>query len=138
MNTQTIEPQTPVIFPIIEPHNLPTFTKGLQAFVKQYLSEYEVENVERVTEFLFENHSLTDLLLEVPMQIRTYFGDNQRLKLEVLTEPDFPASKELWVEVLTALSAKEARQIMDTFDEKWWFDNMDRADCKLSIGLEYV
>lgn len=100
--------------------------------------DYEIKNPAQVAEFIGENLFLLELLEEIPSEIFVYFGNDQRLQLEILSEPDFPGSKELWVSVLTELSAQEARQIMDKFDQNWWLGNLDRADCKLNIALKYV
>ncbi len=100
--------------------------------------DYEIKNPAQVAEFIGENLFLLELLEEIPSEIFVHFGNNQRLQLEILSEPDFPDSKELWVSVLTELSAQKARQIMDKFDQNWWLGNLDRADCKLNIALQYV
>jgi hypothetical protein len=100
--------------------------------------DYIIKNPQEVFDFIGENLFLLELLEEIPTQIFLYFGKNQKLNLEILREPDFPDSKELWVSVLTEISAQESRQLMDKFDENWWLKNLDRADCKLNVTLKYV
>jgi hypothetical protein len=100
--------------------------------------DYVIKNPSEVADFIGENLFLLELLEEIPDQIFRCFGYNQKLRLEILSEPDFPDSIELWVSVLTELSALESRQIMDKFDENWWLDNLDRADCKLNVTVKYV
>ncbi|MBA3693798.1 MAG: hypothetical protein H0W77_10235 [Acidobacteria bacterium] len=99
---------------------------------------YEIAKVEDVKGFISRNSFLTPLLKEIPNKIYQYFGSSQKLALEVLHEPDFPQSSELWILVLTELSAKEARSIMNKFDKDWWLKNLYKADCKLNVGIEYV
>lgn len=103
------------------------------------LSEkYEIQKTDEVKSFLSKNRFLISLLEEIPNKIYQYFGNDQKLALQVLYEPDFPESSELWVLIMTELSAKKARLIMNEFDKNWWLKNLYKADCKLNIGLEYV
>ena len=138
MNTQTIETPPSILLHSVEPENLPYSAESLQVFIKQNFDEYEVKDTARVSEFLYENQFLMNLLAEIPWQIRQYFGNSPRLKLEILSEHDFHASKELWISILTKLSAEEALPFLDKFDEEWWLENMDRANHKLNITLEFV
>ena len=73
---------------------------------------------------------MISLVEEIPNKIYQYFGSGQELALQVLYEPDFPESSELWILVLTELSAKEARSIMNRFDKEWWLENLHKANCK--------
>ena len=99
---------------------------------------YEIAESESIKSFLSKNRLLILLLEEIPSKISQYFGHNQKLSLKISHEPDFPQSFELWVFILTELSAKEAFPILEKFDEDWWLENLDRADCKLNISLEYI
>lgn len=100
--------------------------------------KYEISNFEEVKSFLSKNRFLISLLKEIPSKIYQYFGNSQKLALQVLYEPDFPDSSELWILVKTELTAKQARPIMDTFDEDWWLENLSQTACKLNVGIEYV
>lgn len=100
--------------------------------------DYEIKNPEQVAEFIGENLFLLDLLEEIPSKIYQYFGSSQKLSLKISHEPDFPQSPELWIYVLTGLSAKEALPILGKFDEEWWLENMDRSAWKLNINLKFV
>ena len=102
------------------------------------MDEYEVRDVERVTDFLFKNSSLIDLLLEIPAQIRKYFGEEQNLVLSFWLDPEDPAWHHVQVLVPTKFEASKSREKMDKFDWEWWLDNMQRADSKLSISMEFV
>ena len=85
-----------------------------------------------------KNRFLFSLLEEIPNKIYEYFGNNQKLSLKISHEPDFPQSSELWVSILTELSAKEALSILEKFDEEWWLENMDKSAGKLNINLKFV
>ena len=100
--------------------------------------EYDVRNPQEVGKFLRDNLFLFDLLKMIPRQITKYFGKNAKLALELLSEPDFPSSREIFVLILTEDAAENARSKMNKFDQKWWLENIDKANCKLNVSLEYV
>ncbi len=112
--------------------------KTIEEEFSSFARFYEIARVEDVKGFISRNSFLTSLLKEIPNKIHQYFGNNQRLALEVRYEPDFPSSSELWILVLTELPAKEARSIMNKFDKDWWLKNLNKANCKLNVGIEYV
>lgn len=99
---------------------------------------YQLTVSKDVRQFLLKNKFLFSVLKEIPGEVYRYFGDNQKLALKVSYDPDFPQPFELWVLIMTKLSAKEARTKLDKFDKEWWLKNLNRADCKLNIGIEYV
>jgi hypothetical protein len=88
MNLQTIERQAQIVFPLTQEKSSQDFLGGIQNFVKQYLDEYEVRDVERVTDFLLKNPAVIDLLLEIPAQIRKYFGKRQKVVLSFWLDPE--------------------------------------------------
>ena len=100
--------------------------------------EYEIRNPSEVAAFLSENLFLLDLLKVIPGKVRKFFGKNVKFAVELFAEPEMPSSKEIFVLVLTRSGAKEARAKMDEFDRKWWFENLNKANCKLNVSLEYV
>lgn len=91
-----------------------------------------------VSSFLRKNRFLIPLLREIPEKLYGYFGKNQKLALKVSFDSDSPQLSELWILILTELSATEAFPILEKFDEEWWLENLDRTDCKLNISLEYI
>jgi threonyl-tRNA synthetase len=113
-------------------------TKVIDGEVNSLSRKYEISNFEEVKNFISKNRFLIPLLEEIPNKIFQYYGSQQKIALELFYEPDFPQSSKLWVSVLTELSAEEARSIMDKIDGEWWLENIDRAKCKLNIGIDYV
>lgn len=111
---------------------------ALNEKIQALSSSYEINNFEELKLFLSKNRLLISLIEEIPNKIYQYYGRDQKISLEIFYEPDFPQSAELWVSVLTELSAEEARSAMNKFDKEWWLENLSRADCKLNIGIEYV
>ena len=100
--------------------------------------EFEIRNPWEVAGFLSENLFLLDLLKVIPGNLRKFFGKNAKLAVELFIEPEMPSAKEIFVLVLTEKDAKESRAKMDEFDRKWWLGNLDKANCKLNVSLEYV
>ena len=140
MQTQTLDKPVPKVAPYNdvaelidrEVHN--EMLEGINFLAR----EYEVRNPREVGKFLRDNLFLFDLLKLIPSQIAKYFGNNAKLALELLNEPDSPSSREIFVLVLTEEAADKARSRMDKFDQKWWLENLDKANCKLNVSLEYV
>ena len=140
MQTETLEKSTVKITPYNEVAELidrEVHAKTLEQ-INVLAREYEIRNPTEVAAFLSRNKSLIDLLEEIPRKLRKFFGRNVKLAVELFAEPEMPASKEIFVLVITKKDAKEARAKMDEFDQKWWLENMDKADCKLNVSLEYV
>ncbi|CAN5742925.1 hypothetical protein BH24ACI2_BH24ACI2_11180 [soil metagenome] len=137
MNLQTIERQPQIVLPLTQEKSSQGFVEGIQNFVKQYLNEYEVRDVERVTDFLFKNQFLVDVLLEIPAQVRRVFGEDQKLVLSFWLDPEDPTWHHVQVLIPTKNAAKKSSDLMDKFDEEWWLDNCQRVDSKLSISKEY-
>ncbi len=115
-----------------------TFATHTRTHAEHLAQDFIIKKPKEVGEFVSENLYLLDLLEEIPSRIYNYFGANQQLELRVSHEPEFPNSSELWVDILTKLSAKEATQILDKFDADWWLENMERANSKLNITLEFI
>jgi hypothetical protein len=113
-------------------------TKTIIEEINALPSKYEISNFEEVKNFLSKNRFLISLIEEIPSKIYQYFGNGQKLALQILYEPDFPESSELWILVLTELPAKEARSVMNRFDKDWWLKNLHKTNYKLNIGIEYV
>lgn len=140
MQTEALEQTTEKIVPVNETAELidrEIHRKTLEQ-INVLAREYEIRNPSKVAEFLSENLFLLDLLKVIPGKLKKFFGKNTKLAVELLTEPEMPSSKEIFVLVLTKDDAKQARAKMDEFDRKWWFDNLDKANCKLNVSLEYV
>jgi hypothetical protein len=140
MQTETLENQGAFVAPINEVAEL--IDREIHAKTLEQINvlarEYEIRNAPEVALFLRENNFLLDLLEEIPAKLKKFFGGKSKLALELLSEPDFPSLREIFVLVLTEEGAEQARNKMDKFDEKWWLKHLDRAQCKLNVSLEYV
>lgn len=140
MQTETLDKPTAKVAPVNDVAELidrEIHRKTLEQ-INVLAREYEIRNPSKVAEFLSENLFLLDLLKVIPGKLRKFFGKDTKLAVELFAEPEMPSSKEIFVLVLTKNEAKEARAKMDEFDQKWWFENLDKANCKLNVSLEYV
>jgi hypothetical protein len=102
------------------------------------LKSFSITSFDEMKRFIEKHAYLIPLIEEIPSKIFEYFKQGESLSLEIVADPDFPQSSELWISVVTNASASEARPIMNQFDIGWWFENLDRAQCKLNITLDYV
>jgi len=100
--------------------------------------KYRFSKIDEVKNFLSKNQHLISLLEEIPSRIYQHFGNGQGLLLKVSHDPDFPQSSELWVFILTELSAKQALPLLEKFDEEWWLKNLEQTFGKLNISLDYI
>lgn len=140
MQTETLEKTPAKVAPVNDVAEL--IDREIHAKTLEQINvlarEYEIRNPSKVAEFLSENLFLLDLLKVIPGKLRKFFGKNAKLAVELFVEPEMPSSREIFVLVLTKNDAKTARAKMDEFDQKWWLENLDKANCKLNVSLEYV
>ena len=89
-----------------------------------------------VTSFLEENPFLIPLLLEAYIHLKEYFPDSD-VVLEVVNTSEVVGEEELIAFIVVKQDSEKASLDLDRFDEHWWLDNMDRAEDKLCIALEF-
>ncbi|MGH9803355.1 MAG: hypothetical protein ACRD82_23575, partial [Blastocatellia bacterium] len=76
-------------------------------------------------------------LLMAVTQVRTYFGENSQIALEVVQDPE-DGDRKLFAFVLTPLPATEALKRRDLFDEEWWLDASEQARGQLIFDVEFI
>ena len=99
-------------------------------------TKYDFRDKEEVTSFIRANPQLEPMLFEALEPIRTVFPESQ-LYLEVFHNPEYQDSNQLVINISTGLSVKEALTELDKIDRGWWGTNINRAEGKLSIDLEF-
>ena len=87
--------------------------------------------------FLWHHPFLVPLLLEAHGKIAEFFGPSPRIVLEVVTDPE-AEYRELFALVRTNLSPSAALACLERFDQEWWLDASERAQCMLNVDVEYV
>lgn len=100
--------------------------------------EYEIRNPSEVAKFLRENLFLFDLLKEIPQKIREFFGEEQNLNLKFNYDFEDPNYHRLFVGIPTNSAMKKSSELLNEFDENWWFENERKSSSKILIDLEFA
>lgn len=97
-----------------------------------------LRNREKVLGFIQNNPFLVPLLMEAHSKIEFYFPASQ-LFLEASPEAEMLTmdKSSLTIFIDSGLTAKEALEKLDQFDEEWWGDVLSTTQGKLSVNLEF-
>jgi len=98
---------------------------------------YVLRRRNEVISFLKRYRFLVSLLLEVYDKITEYFGPSPEVVLEVFSDPE-AEYRELFALVRTNLSPSAALACLERFDQEWWLDASERAQCMLNVDVEYI
>ncbi|MBC7259156.1 MAG: hypothetical protein H5T65_07895 [Chloroflexi bacterium] len=98
---------------------------------------YDFVRRDEVVQFLGAYPFLAPLLIEARRKIAEVFGHASRVVLEVITDPEAPADRELFAFVQADLPPDEALQKLNQLDQEWWLDKIDEAQGKLCIHVEF-
>lgn len=98
---------------------------------------YDFAERDEVVRFLGSHPFLAPLLIEARLKIAEVFGHASRVVLEVITDPEAPADRQLFAFVQTDLPPDEALQKLNQLDQEWWLDKLDEAQGKLCIHVEF-
>jgi len=90
-----------------------------------------------VIDFVRRRPALLALLEESHTYLRQHFP-LAPLRLQVHHDPEAVGVSELVVSIVTRLSADEALDLLDQFDQAWWLTNAPRAHGELVITLSYL
>lgn len=91
-----------------------------------------------VAQFIQENAFLAELLVEIRAKVSEMFGAATQIRLDLLDDPEFLGQPKLYAVILTPLAAEAALALQARLDDDWWLDNLDRAQGKLNLCVEYV
>ena len=119
----------------ISPQALPSGSSN--AFYPNLENLYIFRDADDVTSFLEENPFLIPLLQEGYTHIKKYFPDSD-VFLKVMHDPEFIGQKQLIAFIAVKLTAEEASQALDLFDEEWGLEAWIIAEDKLCITLEFL
>lgn len=98
---------------------------------------YQFRDHSEVKNYIRHNSLLVNVLLEALAKIRSYFGEDSQIALEVVCDPEDGDTK-LFAFILTSLSAQDALTQRDRMDEDWWLEASYRAQGKLIIDVEFI
>ena len=100
---------------------------------------YRFDDREAVTGLLYRHDFLVELLIEARKHIRTHFGPDTPVVLEVFIDSEELHGKpQLFALVETALPPEEALSLLDCLDETWWLEAASRGRTILHIDIRLV
>ena len=98
----------------------------------------KIEDVASVETFLSNNYTMVAYLYDIPKKVSDYFGDVS-LKLGVFSDPDSPDDNtELFVEVETSFSPKQANDKLSKINREWLLKSNDIGLASLNITLKFI
>lgn len=110
----------------------------LQVYSRDRLrSLYSIEKLKVVDFFLTLNSFLVKLLFEACTVLRRFFPE-EILSLVHRIDPEVSNDEKLLLYVKTRSPVKETLELLDEFEEVWWIDNLNRANNKLLIDIEFI
>jgi hypothetical protein len=101
-------------------------------------SHYCVPDYGALAGYLFENHGLFPVLMELWSEVRSHFGAAVTVMLELSRDEEAPELCRLYAIIVTALSSTEALAQLDALYESWWLDNMAVTAGALNIGIRHL
>lgn len=98
-------------------------------------AHYDFGGKADVREFVRAHPQLLALLMEARGEIESRFpGANVTLRL--LTDPEIPNRKDLYVGIETDLCVNDALSRLGELDEAWWLDRAAQADGLMCVDVE--
>ncbi|MSP12380.1 MAG: hypothetical protein EXR62_05415 [Chloroflexi bacterium] len=99
---------------------------------------YAMRDSSSVQSFLESHPQLVGLLLEAYPHLLESFGPQPEVILEVVRNPEAEEPDQLFAYIRTSLPISDALARLDTFDETWFLDQLDRVDDLFNFNLEAV
>jgi hypothetical protein len=99
---------------------------------------YQFKDYAVVRAFLNSNAFLILLLREAHNKIKSHFGFDTEIGLEVFTDPESDDGQKLFALIFTALPVDEALERLERLDQEWWLDAITRAKERLNLDVEYI
>lgn len=97
---------------------------------------FTIRNRQKVASFLRESPFLVTLILEARSHIANQFSESE-LFLEAISDPEGLEADKLFLYISTEESPRDARPKLKTLDREWWLAELNRAQGKLCISLDY-
>ncbi|MGI8588192.1 MAG: hypothetical protein ACR2M0_10970 [Chloroflexia bacterium] len=126
--------QPPVVEPMTTQHSINAI--GVLPESDGLDSLYTFRDYVDVERFLAEYAFLVPLLEEMYSPLRKRFPE-EPLSLSIFADPEVVGDVELVLLIAPTCPPDEAADRFDGFMEDWWLDNVDRAEDKLAVVVEY-
>jgi len=98
---------------------------------------YQFRNHNEVEDYLRRHNCVVNVLLEAPERVKSRFGSDTQIALEVITDPEDGDIK-LFAFVLTPLPVEQALDLRDQLDEEWWLEASERAEGQVILDVELI
>ncbi|MGE0133148.1 MAG: hypothetical protein AB7U82_34155 [Blastocatellales bacterium] len=99
---------------------------------------YQFKDYAAVSAFLNSHSDLLLLLREAHHKIKSVFGFDTEIALEVFTDPESDDGQKLFALIFTTLPVDEALACLERLDQDWWLDASTRANGLLNLDVEYI
>lgn len=106
--------------------------------IERLAKDYQFKDYAAVWAFLNSHTELLLLLREAHHKIKTVFGYDTEIALEVFTDPESDDGQKLFALIFTALPVDEALAQLERLDQEWWLDATPRAKGLLNFDVEYI
>jgi len=106
-------------------------------WINQITNLYTISDPLETFQFIVEKQTITSLIIEAHDKITNLFP-NEKLGLEVKTEPEIAESRSLWITIYTKLEVDEAFEKLTILDDTWWLEAITSVPkSNLHINLEW-
>jgi hypothetical protein len=103
----------------------------------QITNLYTITDPLETFQFIIEQQTITSLIIEAHDQITSLFP-NERLGLEVKTDPEIAGSQSLWITIYTKLEVDAAFEKLMILDDTWWLEAVTSVTkSNFHINLEW-
>lgn len=99
---------------------------------------YQSDTQEAVQRFLFPRPELIPVLIRAHDLISAYFGDQPRVQLKLVRDPEIPAQPKLFAYIQTELPVDEAMDLANQLDNDWFDSQPASIDDLFMIALRFV
>ncbi len=111
---------------------------GNEITIEQVEQHFQMRDADEVRSFLRENPEVTQIILDSLEPLTRIFVEIEQLVLEVFRDPEEQGNCELVCSIVTRLTAEEALEKLDMFDEQWFLDNTERTHGLLNFRIDFV
>lgn len=91
-----------------------------------------------VRDFIIANPALVGTIFEASGKIEEVFGPGTEIVLETLHDPEECSERELFISILTSLSADDALRKFDQVCDDWWIGASDDVRTRMNLDIEFT
>ncbi len=100
------------------------------------LELFQVRDSHSIISFINKHFFLNDYLLEIYKAIRNSFPE-ENLRIDLYDDPEGQMSSELAIYIQSTDSPGSALEKLDSFDNDFWIDRIDKYEGYISVNIEY-